>query len=53
LEWKKSVLACLEWLGVEKVGFGLTGMAWNKGSWVLPRNFFRTNLFHLIKLGEA
>jgi hypothetical protein len=34
LEWRKSVLACLEWLGMEEVSFGLTGIAWNGGSWV-------------------
>jgi hypothetical protein len=30
LEWKKSVLACLEWPGMEEVSFGLTE---NGGSW--------------------
>jgi hypothetical protein len=29
LEWKKSVLARLDWLGMEEVGFGLSRMAWN------------------------
>jgi hypothetical protein len=27
LDWSKSVLAELEWLGMEKVSFGLTGAA--------------------------
>jgi hypothetical protein len=29
-------LALLEWLGMEEVGFGLTGMAWNRGRWFWP-----------------
>jgi hypothetical protein len=33
LEWRKSVLACLEWPGMEEVSFGLTGIAWNGRSW--------------------
>jgi hypothetical protein len=27
LEWRKSVLARLEWLEIKEVGFGLTGIA--------------------------
>jgi hypothetical protein len=27
LEWRKLVLACLEWPGTEDVSFGLTGIA--------------------------
>jgi hypothetical protein len=26
MEWRKSVLACLEWPGMEDVSFGLTGI---------------------------
>jgi hypothetical protein len=26
LEWRRSVLACLAWPGMEKVNFGLTGI---------------------------
>jgi hypothetical protein len=26
-----SVLACLDWLGMSDVDFGLSKMAWNKG----------------------
>jgi hypothetical protein len=29
LEWRKSVLAGLEWLGLEEVNFSPTEMAWN------------------------
>jgi hypothetical protein len=36
LEYNRSVMACLEWLGIEETGFGLTGMAWNRGSWYWP-----------------
>jgi hypothetical protein len=36
LEWRKSVLARLEWLGIEEVGFGLIVMAWNGGSRFWP-----------------
>jgi hypothetical protein len=32
LDWRMSVLAYLEWLGMSKVDFGLSGMAWNRGS---------------------
>jgi hypothetical protein len=32
LECKKSILALLEWLGIEEVVFGMTGMAWKEGS---------------------
>jgi hypothetical protein len=31
VEWRKLLLARLEWLGMEEVGFGLSGMAWNGG----------------------
>jgi hypothetical protein len=31
-----TMLLSLEWLGIKKVGFGLTGIAWNVGSWFLP-----------------
>jgi hypothetical protein len=34
LEWRKSVLACLEWPVMEEVSFGLTGIACNGGSWL-------------------
>jgi hypothetical protein len=30
LEWRKSVLAWLEWLGMEEVGFGLNGLEFRK-----------------------
>jgi hypothetical protein len=30
LDWRKSVLAKLEWLGMEKVSFCLNGTAWNE-----------------------
>jgi hypothetical protein len=30
-EYRKLVLALLEWLEMEKVGFGLAGIAWNWG----------------------
>jgi hypothetical protein len=33
VEWRKSVLACLEWPGMEDVSFGLSGIAWNGRSW--------------------
>jgi hypothetical protein len=36
LEWRKSVLARLEWLGMGEVGFGLTGMTWKGESWFWP-----------------
>jgi hypothetical protein len=29
LEWRRQVLARLEWLKQADVGFGLPGMAWN------------------------
>jgi hypothetical protein len=48
LDWRKSVLAGLEyfgigevsfagleWLGMEEVGFSMTGIAWNGGKSVL------------------
>jgi hypothetical protein len=28
MECRKLVFALLEWLGIEEVGFGLTGIAW-------------------------
>jgi hypothetical protein len=33
---RKSVLACLEWPGMEEVSFGLTGIAWTGANWFLP-----------------
>jgi hypothetical protein len=36
LDWRKSVLAFLEWPGMEDISFGLTGIAWNGGSWFRP-----------------
>jgi hypothetical protein len=46
LEWRKLLLSQLEWLGVEEiclglpgleiVGYGLTGLAWNSGRQFLP-----------------
>jgi hypothetical protein len=44
-EWRKSILAGLEWIGIEEVGFCLTGMARNRGIWVWPR----LNLLHSVK----
>jgi hypothetical protein len=39
MDWRKSVLDCLLWLGIDEVWFGLAGMAWNGGSWFwLDRN---------------
>jgi hypothetical protein len=35
-EWRKSVLARLEWLGMEEVSFGPTGLACNKGNRFWP-----------------
>jgi hypothetical protein len=32
LEWKNLVLARLELIGMEEVGFGLTGMDWTEGN---------------------
>jgi hypothetical protein len=33
LEWRKSVLAGLEWLGMEEVSFGLPRIARNRRNW--------------------
>jgi hypothetical protein len=30
---EEVILDCLEWPGMEEVSFGLTGIAWNGGSW--------------------
>jgi hypothetical protein len=30
LEFQKSILALLEWLGIEEVGFGMTRTAWKE-----------------------
>jgi hypothetical protein len=32
LECQMSILALLEWLGIEEVVFGMPGMAWKEGS---------------------
>jgi hypothetical protein len=32
LKCRKLILSALEWFGMKKVGFGLNGMAWNRGS---------------------
>jgi hypothetical protein len=31
LECQMSILAILDWLGIEEVVFGMTGMAWKEG----------------------
>jgi hypothetical protein len=36
LEWRRSVLAILERLGLADVSFGLPGMAWNVKSRIWP-----------------
>jgi hypothetical protein len=36
LEWRKLVVARLEWLGIEEVSFGLTEMPGNEGSRFWP-----------------
>jgi hypothetical protein len=32
LQCQKSILALLEWLGIQEVVFGITGMGWKEGS---------------------
>jgi hypothetical protein len=45
VDWRKSVLARLEWLGMEEVRFGPTVMAWNGESPVC--NALRKKLSYL------
>jgi hypothetical protein len=53
LEWRKSVLASLEWLVMEEVGFGLTGIAWNRisQSWLAWMAWNKINWFWTDKNG--
>jgi hypothetical protein len=60
LEWKKLVLALLEFLGMEEVGFGLTEMAWNRGSLFWPflnawniRSLFLPDINLWLKMAEV
>jgi hypothetical protein len=50
-----TVLACLEWLLTDEVGFGLTGTAWNggiKSGLATSCINLRINLSHSVNLGK-
>jgi hypothetical protein len=51
LEWKKSVLACLEWPGKQLVSFGPTVIAWKFRKRHEERNIKRKSKFD-IKLSK-